>query len=428
MNCPKCNIPLEANTPKKQIPIINSYHLNPKANAYAATLNTITKIPLQLITIFTGQNVVNCLKKQYLVYLNKLPFMFSAENDHVWQVLEALEAVLNNNHGSFSKDKEGEELNKGIFGKFVSLANDLKEDEGFAKQMWMVVFLHDIAKYSVQNADHAQISGNLATDLFKTNDFALTEPERDRIAWVIGNHDAVGNIVSSAERAPRYLTEGLEELSGEEKQIRLKMLIVLSLCDLRGTLNGKFVNDYNTESRFRAADLSWLKQKEKDLFDWRKERLVRALTQKETEEKQEDWDETFGGLAKETQRIVKKQIGKNIRVFTNLLYLALWLRGEELVKLFAIISLLVEMVTGGKPNPNFQVHFTKGAGRDKPGPIVDGFKALLKKIKLSDLTLAKITKNYKNNNGQTIYGIPISLNQNNLTIDSKKIVDEELSW
>jgi len=398
----------------------------PKTDAYAATLNSITEIPPELMTIFTGPNVVDCLKRQYLSYLNELPFLFSAENDHVWQVLEALEAVLNNNHGSFSKDKEGEELNKDIFGKFVSLANDLKEVEGFSKQIWMVFSLHDIAKYSVQNADHAQISGNLVRDLLERNDFGLAEPERERIAWVIGNHDVVGNIVSSAERAPRCLTEGLEKLSDKEMQIRLKMLIVLSFCDLRGTLNGKFVNDDNTESRFRAADFSWLKQKEKDLFDWRKERLVRALTQKETEQKQEDWDETFGGLAKETQRIVKKQIGINIRVFTNLLYLALWLRGEELVKLFAVISLLVEMVTGGKQNPNYQVDFTKGAERDKPGPIVNGFKTLLKKIKLDDLILAKITENYKKCNGPTTYSIPILLDQNNLTIDSKKMGDDWL--
>ena len=120
-------------------------------------------------------------------------------------------------------------------------------------------------------------------------------------------------------------------------------------------------------------------------------------------------------MPKETQPIIEKQFGKNIKVFTNLLYFALHLKGKELVKLFAIISLLAEMATGGKPNPSFQVDFTKGAERDKPGPILYGFKTLLKKIKLGDLTLDKITENY---NGQTIYGIPISFSQNNLTIDS----------
>ena len=75
---------------------------------------------------------------------------------------------------------------------------------------------------------------------------------------LIGNHDVVGNIVSSAERAPRCLTEGLEELSDEEKQIRLNMLIVLSLCDLRGTKNGEFVNDDNATARFGAVDIDWL--------------------------------------------------------------------------------------------------------------------------------------------------------------------------
>ena len=74
------------------------------------------------------------------------------------------------------------------------------------------------------------------------------------------------------------------------------------------------MNNDNTESRFQAADFSWLKQKEKDLFNWRKERLVRALTQKDTKEKQKDWNKTFRGLAEETQQIVEKQIGKNIRI------------------------------------------------------------------------------------------------------------------
>jgi hypothetical protein len=388
---------------------------NPNADAYADTLNAITMIPQQLITIFTDQNVVDCLKEQQYLDLNNWPFMFSEENNHIWQVLEALESILNSNHASFSKGKEGEKLNQDIFSKYVSLAYDLKKDKRLIEQIWIVVFLHDIAKYSVQNADHAHISGNLVRDLFITNDFSLTESERERIVWVIGNHDVVGNIVSTAERAPRYLTERLEKLSIEEKQIRLNMLILLSLCDLRGTLNGKFVNNYNAKSRFWAADLSRLQDMEENLFSWRKERLVRASTQKETKKKQNDWDTAFGRLPEATQRIIKNQFGKNIKVFTNLLYLALSLSGEELVILFAIISLLVEYATGGEPNPNYQVDFTQGAERDKPGPIVDSFKTLLKQIKSSDLILDKIIENYS---GQTIYSIPISVNQNNLTIDS----------
>ncbi|MBA7712073.1 hypothetical protein ES703_121042 [subsurface metagenome] len=290
---------------------------------YAATLNSITEIPPELMTIFTCPNIVDCLKRQYLSYLNELPFKFSADNNHVWQVLEALDVVLDNNHGLFSKDKEGGELNKDIFGEFVSIAHDLQNYEGMVKQIWIAIFLHDIAKHSVLNADHALISENLVRDLFETNDWDLTEQERERITWVIGNHDVVGNIVSSAERAPRCLIERLTNLSNKEKQTRLNMLILLSFCDLRGTSNGKFVNDYNAKSRFRAADFSWLKQKEEDLFKWRKERLVRAHKQENTKEKQELWDEAFSGLWKETKSITKNQFGKNIKVFTNLLYLAL---------------------------------------------------------------------------------------------------------
>jgi len=81
-----------------------------KASAYAATLKTITRIPTQLFTIFKGQDVVSCLKGQYLSLLNEMPFNFSAENDHVWQVLEAFKAVLDNDYVLFSKGKEGDEL------------------------------------------------------------------------------------------------------------------------------------------------------------------------------------------------------------------------------------------------------------------------------------------------------------------------------
>ena len=64
---------------------------NPNVKAYADTFNAITMIPQQLISIFTDQNVVDCLKEQQYLDLNNWPFMFSEENNHIWQVLEALE-------------------------------------------------------------------------------------------------------------------------------------------------------------------------------------------------------------------------------------------------------------------------------------------------------------------------------------------------
>jgi len=386
-----------------------------QSNAYASTLQSITKIPQQLITILTGKDVVNCLRTQDLLDLNELPFKFSEEKNHVWQVLEALETILNNNYYSFSQVNNKDKLTEINFGKYVSLANDLKKEEKLINQIWIVVFLHDIAKYSVQNADHAQISGNLVADLFKTNNFGLEGHEQERIVWVIGNHDVVGNIVSSAERAPWFLTERLEKLSYEEKQTRLNMLILLSLCDLRGTSNGSFVNNYQAESRFWAADLYWLEKKEIDLFEWRKERLVRASTKDKTDKKRYDWNKVFDDLSEETQQTIKNQFGKNIKVFTNLLYLALGLNGEESAKLFTVISLMAEKAADEKSNPNFQVDFTKGAERDGQGPIINTFKSLLIKINRDDLTLSKIKENFID---QNIYGIPISINKDNLTIDS----------
>ncbi len=200
--------------------------------------------------------------------------------------------------------------------------------------------------------------------------------------------------------------------------VRLNMLIILSFCDLRGTLNGRFVNDYNAESRFLATDFAWLQQKDEDLFGWRKERLVRAFIPEHTKDKQRLWDTTFSELEEETQEAIKRQVGHNIKVFTNLLYLALGLNGEELLKLFALISLIVEMATEGRPTLDFQVDFTTGAERErgKPTPIIDGFKTVLKRVELHDLVLSRVREHF---NGQVIYGIPIAPSPEKLIIDSR---------
>ncbi len=393
-----------------------------ETHAYAAAAEAVTGIPQQLIAIFTCQDVVGRLKSQYGSYLNQSPFKFCAEKGHVWQVLEALESVLLNNHGSFSRDKEGDELDEDIFRKFVSLAHGLQKDERAVKQIWTAVLLHDIAKYSVQNADHAQIGGKLVEDVFGNRTFDLTEREQERVAWVIRNHDVVGNIVSSAERAPRCLTESLEKLSDGEKQLRLDMLILLSFCDLRGTLNGRFVNNYNAGSRFLANDVGWLEQKEEDLFRWRKERLVRASTERATRDKQALWGKSFRHLPEVTQAIIAKQLGKDVKVFTNLLYLALGLDGKELVKLFALVSLVAEMATIEKRNRDFQVDFTEGGERDKPGPVIARFKSLLRTIELEDLRPGEIRTAF---NGQTLWGIPMAVSQESLLIYSRRIVPKE---
>ena len=390
--------------------------------AYAATLEAAARIPRHLMTILTRQYVVDRLRTEYGSYLDASPFMFSAVGGHVWQVLEALEAVCHNNYASFSRDKEGDELDEEIFRKFVSLAHELHKDQRMATQVWIVVLLHDIAKYSIRDADHAPIGGYLVEDLFTLRTFGLTEHEQERVAWAIRNHDVVGNIVSSAERAPRCLTEALEKLSDREKQLRLDMLILVSFCDLRGTRNGAFANDYNAESRFSAGDFSWLREKEEDLFGWRKERLVRASTQSATREKQSLWDSGFRCLPDETQAIVRRQFGRDIKVFTNLLYLALRLDGKELVKLFALISLMAEMATKERRNRDFQVDFAKGGERGKAGAVVKGFKSLLRTIELEDLTPDRVAAAF---DGQTIWGIPAALSWERLGIDSERVAARE---
>ncbi len=395
---------------------------NVNAAAYGSTQRAITRIPIPLKEILlAGRDVARGLRASYLADLNVLPFAFSEEKNHVWQVLGALEAIQDNDYDAFSKDKEEDKLDERIFDRFVLLANNLRDDHGLA-EMWIATFLHDIAKYSVQNADHARISGDLVRDPFVARSFGLTEESWERIAWVVGNHDAVGNIVSSAERAPRCLTERLVGLPLKEKQARLRMLILLSLCDLRGTENGRYVNDDNAELRFRAADPAWLEEKERDLFAWRRERLARASTPDCTQKKRSAWDTAFRGLPEETKRVLVKQLGSSIKVFTNLLYLALGLEGEELVKLFAMISLAAENATKEKPNPDFQVDFTRGGERGQLGPVINGFRTRLAKVRLVELTLANTALDPKN---PVTHGIPMSVGSGGLVIDSKRMVCED---
>ena len=84
--------------------------------------------------------------------VNGWPFYFNKEENHVWEVLKAVENVLGNNHRGLNKGKEGEGIAENTFRKYQDIANTLLDNERKRKLFFFAIILHDIAKYSISNA------------------------------------------------------------------------------------------------------------------------------------------------------------------------------------------------------------------------------------------------------------------------------------
>jgi [protein-PII] uridylyltransferase len=98
------------------------------------------------------------------------------------------------------------------------------------------LLLHDIAKG--RKEDHSLIGAQIATKLCPR--LGLSEAETETAAWLVQNHLVMSNIAQSRDLADPRTIEGFARLVQTVE--RLKMLLVLTVCDIRavgpGVWNG----------------------------------------------------------------------------------------------------------------------------------------------------------------------------------------------
>lgn len=104
------------------------------------------------------------------------------------------------------------------------------------RALYVAMFLHDIAKG--RKEDHSEIGGEIARKLGRR--LGLTDAETEAAAWLVENHLVMSNIAQSRDLGDSRTIEDFAKIVQTVE--RLKMLLVLTVCDIRavgpGVWNG----------------------------------------------------------------------------------------------------------------------------------------------------------------------------------------------
>jgi [protein-PII] uridylyltransferase len=118
----------------------------------------------------------------------------------------------------------------------LPVASDIAPSISHRRALYVALLLHDIAKG--RKEDHSLLGAQIATKLCPRLGFS--EAETETTAWLVQNHLVMSNIAQSRDLADPRTIEGFARLVQTVE--RLKMLLVLTVCDIRavgpGVWNG----------------------------------------------------------------------------------------------------------------------------------------------------------------------------------------------
>ncbi len=118
----------------------------------------------------------------------------------------------------------------------LPLASEIAPSISHRRALYVALLLHDIAKG--RKEDHSIPGAQIARKLCPR--LGLSEAETETAAWLVENHLVMSNIAQSRDLGDRRTIEGFAKLVQTIE--RLKMLLVLTVCDIRavgpGVWNG----------------------------------------------------------------------------------------------------------------------------------------------------------------------------------------------
>ena len=118
----------------------------------------------------------------------------------------------------------------------LPLASEIAPSISHRRALYVALLLHDIAKG--RKEDHSILGAQIARKLCPR--LGLNEAETETAAWLVENHLVMSNIAQSRDLGDRRTIEGFAKLVQTIE--RLKMLLVLTVCDIRavgpGVWNG----------------------------------------------------------------------------------------------------------------------------------------------------------------------------------------------
>jgi [protein-PII] uridylyltransferase len=116
------------------------------------------------------------------------------------------------------------------------LASDLVKSTSSRRALYLALFLHDIAKGRLE--DHSQAGKEVARSLGPR--LGLTEAETETVAWLVENHLIMSD---TAQRRDLNDRKTITAFAGRVQTLeRLKLLFVLTVCDIRAVGPGVWNN------------------------------------------------------------------------------------------------------------------------------------------------------------------------------------------
>jgi hypothetical protein len=195
---------------------------------------------------------------------------------HELSVLQALEWLLAGSHEPFCRyallpgaPRDVAPIDSATFSHFAEQAAQSERTLRWA------LLLHDVAKGRGLSGPHPEHCARITAQIL-SHFGDLDEQDKQVITWLVRYHDVLGNI-HSGERSPSFLLDITRDCTPAERQRRLRLLQLVTLCDVRGTEDGAYLTEQRARFWLTLSDETQIRQCQDNLLRWRAERWTGGL-------------------------------------------------------------------------------------------------------------------------------------------------------
>jgi hypothetical protein len=173
----------------------------------------------------------------------------------------------------------------------------------------------------------------------------LADSDKALIVWLIQHHDVLGNIYSG-ERAPLFLLEANRGTNTSLVEHRMRLLQVVTLCDLRGSSGGIYLTDQKANYWLGLSRKEQIAERQRDLLPWRLQRWSGDLVGGSDPNAERALRDALGITSAVVANPVVSAFGGRISYIVYGYYLFIALNTKQLATLMEIVSNAVQCLEG----------------------------------------------------------------------------------
>ncbi|MGB0498705.1 MAG: [protein-PII] uridylyltransferase [Rubricella sp.] len=127
-------------------------------------------------------------------------------------------------------------IEKGVMGDSLPIATEILQDGIDRRPLFVALLLHDIGKGDVR--DHSEFGAEIAAEVCRR--FGFEEADIELVVWLVRNHLLMSDVAQKRDISdPRTVADFAAQVASVK---RLKLLLVLTVCDIMGVGPGTWNN------------------------------------------------------------------------------------------------------------------------------------------------------------------------------------------